>query len=93
MEFQIGKYKYRTKELNAVEAFAMRTRLVFDDFDGSLEAINLVLEHLEVEIAGQWLPVKEKGKEIYYPDVLLKDYAGVRELVTRYLNDYFKPLF
>ena len=64
MEFQIGKYKYRTKELNAVEAFAMRTRLVFDDFDGSLEAINLVLEHLEVEIAGQWLPVKEKGKEM-----------------------------
>lgn len=93
MQFKIGNFNYRTKEINAIEAFAMRTRLVFDDFDSSMEAINLVLEHLEVEVAGQWLPVKEKGKNNYLPDALTKDFNGVKELVTKYLNEYFKPLF
>lgn len=95
MEFNIKALPndFRIAKMNAIEALAMRSVIDFDNFESTYKMLTLIIEHIEVRFDDKWLPVKEKGKEIYYPVGIEDNIFALNELVEVFLNDYFKPLF
>ena len=95
MEFKIKSLDndFRIMNMNAIEALALRSVLDFDNFDTTLNMLNIIIEHIEVRLEDKWLPVKEKGKDIFYPNEIENNVFALNELVDVFLNDYFKPLF
>lgn len=83
----------RIKKLNAIEALAFRSVINFDDFDASVNMMKKILECYEVKIGDEWFPIKEKGKEIYYPAEIENDIETINTLVANFLQGYLKPLF
>lgn len=95
MEFQIKALDnvFRVKKMNAIEALALRTCTDVDDFDKTTKTFSTILEHLEVKCGEQWLPVKEKNANVYYPAGLEDNVDACNELIDAFLNQYFWPLF
>ena len=95
MEFNIKTLPndFRIAKMNALEALAMRSVIDFDNFESTYKMLTLIIEHIEVRLDDKWLPVKEKGRDIYYPVGIEDNIYALNELVEVFLNDYFKPLF
>lgn len=94
-EFTIDslEYNFRIKKLNAIEALALRSQIDFSS-TSSVEALYYqILEKIEVHVANQWLPVKEAGKNIFYPADIENDIVAVQELIKYFINEYLMPLF
>lgn len=95
MTFTIENFdgEFRFAKMNAIEALALRTIINFDDFDMSVKMIDTILEKIEVNCGSDWLPVKEKAHNVYYPVGIENNVFAINELVEKFLNDYLKPLF
>lgn len=91
-EIQIKENIFRIKQMNAIELLSLRPQLSFEDYDSTYTLYNLLLEKLEVEINGKWLPVKEKGRDIYYPKNIENDFETLEKLTT-FMLDYLKQVF
>ena len=95
MEFKIKSLEndFRIKKMNALEALALRNVIDFDNFETTLKMLNVVVEHIEVKCGDNWLPVKETGRDIFFPIGIEENVLALNEIVNVFLNDYFKPLF
>ena len=95
MEFKIKSLEndFRIKKMNALEALALRNVIDFDNFETTLKMLNVVVEHVEVKCGDNWLPVKETGRDIFFPVGIEENVLALNEIVNVFLNDYFKPLF
>lgn len=95
MEFKIKSLgnDFRIKKMNALEALALRNVIDFDDFETTLKMLNVIVEHIEVKCEDTWLPVKETGRDVFFPVGIEDNMLALNELVNVFLNDYFKPLF
>lgn len=95
MEFKIDgyDYKFRVREMNAIEALALQTQVDFKSYDKSLTLFCSILECLEVKCDKEWLPVKTKGVNVFYPAGVENDVNLIKRLVETFMRDYFKPLF
>lgn len=94
-EFKIKDYEYmfRIKDMNAIEALALRAQISNDSFEKTVHFFNLVLEHIEVEFNGKWMPVKTKDMEVYYPAGIERNMNAIQELIEHFTVDFLKPLF
>lgn len=95
-EFQIKarpNLKFRVGKIGAVEMLALQTQIDFKSLVQTETVFNFIFEHIEVEIAGKWIPVKEKNREVYYPVDLEEDMNALHELLFYFLNNVVKPLF
>ena len=94
-EFKIthSSETFRVKKMNAIEALALQSQIDFDSVESTEKLYNAILERLEVKVNDQWLPVKEKGRNIYYPDGIENCVNVIQELIHHFLYDYLKPLF
>ena len=81
-------FNFRVKELNAIDAFALRLQLKFNDYETAKRATALILSNLEVEIKGNWLPVKEGDS--YYPVEIANDANAIDELCSKFLISFSK---
>lgn len=86
LEFRVGK-------ISAVEMLGLQTQINFNSLTQTETVFTFILEHIEVNIAGVWTPVKEKGRDIYMPLNLEENLIALQELVIYFLNNVMKPLF
>lgn len=85
--------EFRVKKISPTTLLALQVTLDFNDLSKTQSLMNFILEHIEVNINGQWVQFKEIGRDVYYPVGIEKDLSFLTELVTKFLNDYLKPLF
>ena len=88
----IKEHNYRIKKMNAIEMLAIQSQISFDSADESYACYSQILERCEVQCNDKWLPVKEKGKEIYYPAGLENDLSTV-QLIIKHFIDWLKDVF
>ena len=64
-EFRIKSYdgEFRIKKMNAIELLGIRSQIDFDNLDSAIEFFKIALEHIEVKIGNDWVPVKMKNRE------------------------------
>ena len=91
-EFEINSLHYRVKKMNAIEMLAIQSQISFDSADESYACYSQILERCEVQCNDKWLPVKEKGKEIYYPAGLEDDLETVQIIIKHFIN-WLKDVF
>lgn len=85
-------HEYRIKKMNAIELMAMQSQMSFKSYETTQNFYKLLLENMEVCINEKWLPVKEKGREVYYPDKIDEDIEGIEQLLS-YYSKYLKSVF
>lgn len=89
-----SKLNFRVAKMNAIEALAFRNMIAdTESFDKYVTFFDTILEKIEVEVNGQWLPVKEKNRNIYYPSGIEDDYQAIQELVAYFINTFLKAVF
>lgn len=95
MEFKIKSRNevFRIKQMNAIETLALNTQISFQNIEKTTQLFNIVLERIEVKCGNDWLPVKEKGQDIFYPAGIENDVHAIDELITYFMNEYLKPIF
>lgn len=86
--------KFRNKELSPLKVLALQTQIDFGNMEKVEGLFSFILENTEVSVNGyDWVPVKEKGREIYYPSDIEKNLNNLNEIVLTFLNEVIKPLF
>ena len=53
----------------------------------------MIFEHMLVKVGEKWLPVKEKDKDIWWPENLQEDYFGMMKLVNWFVAEVIFPVF
>ena len=91
-EIQIKENIFRIKQMNAIEMLAMRTQINFASFDTAKTLYSTLLELVEVQVNDKWLPVKTKGRDIYYPAGIEHDVEAIETILDTVL-EYFKNVF
>lgn len=98
-EFQIESlpdYTFRVKKMRAVEINAMKLYFDPDDINKLIVCQDYALQHLEVNIKGQWLPVEKvekNGEFTYWPGNLEDDDTAIQELFKWFLNNVVYAVF
>lgn len=94
-EFKIEGYDFtfRIKTMNAIEAFAIQSQFDFRDLKRATNLINVVLEHIEIKVKDQWLPVKMEGRNVFVPESIESDVHLLRELMNFFSDKYLDGLF
>ena len=86
------EHEFRLKKMNAIELMAMQTQMSFKSYEAAEKFYKTLLEKMEVKINDKWVPVKEEGREIYYPDGIENDVEGIGNILT-YCSQYLKEVF
>lgn len=91
-EFKLSTFNqtFRIKKLNAIEIFAIKTQIDFDNFKSALDTFNLILENVEVKLDDNWLPVKDRSN--YYPLGIEDDIVAIDEISAQFMKQ-FKEVF
>lgn len=92
-EIKIGEFVYRIRKMNAIEFLALKEKMDFSSVETTERMFKNVLEKLEVHMNNdQWLPVKEKDQEIYYPAGIEDDIDTMNRLL-QFGMEYIKSVF
>ena len=89
---KIDKNEFRIKKMNAIEVISFRSLMDFKSLEKVTNFFKTVLECIEVKVGDDWLPVKEKNREVYYPNGVENDINLIDELLNyfqRYLEEVF----
>lgn len=84
---------YRICKMNAIEALALRSASDMNTVEGAKQFFTDVLERLEVQAGEKWLPVKQAGMNVYLPEGIENDFAGVQALVEFFMKEFLTPFF
>ena len=85
--------QYRFKDISPLKMLALQTSIDFDNMDKMEKLYAFILENTEVNIAGTWTQVKEKGRDVYYPINFDKEVNAMMEICVTFLNEVLKPVF
>ena len=88
----IKEHEYRIKKMNAIELLSMQSQISFKSAKQSQACYSQMLERIEVKCQENWLPVKEEGKEIYYPNGIEFDLESIQELISFFMK-WLKEVF
>lgn len=89
---KIDKNEFRVKKMNAIEVISFRSLMDFSSLDRVSSFFKTILENIEVRINDDWLPVKEKNREVYYPNGIENDIKVIDKLLN-YFQSYLKEVF
>jgi len=98
-EFQIESlpdYSFRTKKMRATEINAMKIYFDTEDIEKLVKAQDYALQHLEVNIKGQWLQVQKQeknGEFTYWPGNLEDNVNATQELFNWFLSNVVFAVF
>lgn len=90
---QFPESEFKIGHLPATELMALQTQLDFNSFEKSNVAFTYMLEHMLVRVGEDWLPVKEKGEEIFYPNGIEENLTALKELTRHFMKEVIVPLF
>ena len=54
---------------------------------------DFVLENTQIRVNDKWFPVKEKGRDIYYPERLAQEYDSIYTIFDKFLEVVITPFF
>lgn len=89
---KIGKNEFRVRQMNAIEIISFRSLMDFSSLDGVSSFFKTILENIEVKVGDKWLPVKEKNREVYYPNGIENDIKVIDKLLN-YFKSYLGEVF
>lgn len=94
-EFTIEQRKetFRVAKLSPTSLLALNMQMDFGDFAKTEATMSFIFEHLEVKVGDGWLPVKEKGRDIYWPKDLGDDFRALGALFAYFVREVLGPLF
>lgn len=93
IEFEVNEYKLRFKDMNPITLLAMQTLLDMKTMKKTEELFTIVLENTEVEIAGTYVPLKAKGRNVYLPENIDKDFDTLNTILSKFIELVLTPLF
>ena len=93
VEFELQGLKFRPKNMSPGEVLGLEAVVQLTDADKATTMFNTIMEKTEVEIAGVWVPLKEKGVEVYHPDNIKDDIHLLYDVCTTFMLTVIKPLF
>lgn len=79
--------------LSATQVLSFNTLIDYETFEQSEKSFSFVFEHTMVKINNEWLPLKEKDMEVYYPIDIEEDLHSLQEIFMAFVNNVLKPLF
>jgi hypothetical protein len=88
----INNNNYRIKKMNAIELLSMQSQISFKSAKQTQECYEQMLERIEVQCQDKWLPVKEEGKRVYYPNGIEFDLESIQELIAFFMK-WLKEVF
>lgn len=93
--FRIEGYDndFRIAQMPATEIMALRAIVDFDEFEKTAKLFKYALEHIELRAADEWIPVKEKDEDVYYPKGIDEDVESMDALLQQFMSQVIKPLF
>ena len=89
---KIKSNEFRIRKMNAIEVISFRSLMDFKTLDSVNGFLKTVLENIEVKIGDEWLPVKEKNREVYYPNGIENDIKAIDKLLN-YFQSYLGEVF
>lgn len=92
-QFKVGSLDLRPKMMSATEMLGLESVIETGDADKAQRMYETILEKIEVEIAGVWVPLKEKGVDVYHPANLAEEPATLYKIATAFLTKVLFPVF
>lgn len=89
----INQFTFRIKPMNAIDALSFKVIANLRDFATTQAFFNTVLENVEVATADQWLAVKTKGRNTYYPAGIEDDGDMISQLIDFFVKNFATPFF
>lgn len=83
----------RYKQISPIKLLGLQSTINFDDVNKASSFFQFVLENTEVNISGTWLPVKEKDREVYYPQGIEEDLTFLLSICTNFIKEVLQPTF
>ena len=93
LEVKGTKYVFRFKQMSPAKMIALGYQMKLSDVERTETLSREVLENTEFKTETEWLPVKEKDKETYWPMSLEKDYLACKKIVDIFILDILLPVF
>lgn len=96
VEFKIknrANNEFKFAGITAPELLSINTKINFDDGAQDENVFTWVLEHTQVKIGNDWLPVKEKGMDAYYPVDIEEDIISLYQIFTEFVHIVVMPVF
>lgn len=98
-QFEVEGYsqKISIPRISGPKVLAMSTVFFKARSDNDIESWDTIytfcLEHSFIEVGGKLVPIKEKGKEIYWPQNLADDLKFQRAVCSIFLSRVFETVF
>ena len=96
MEFNVAskpELTFRFKKISPVKLLAMQSIVDFNDFEKSEKLYSFILENTEVNVSGTWLNVKEKGRDVYFPQGIESEMQVLMDIAVQFVKDVITPVF
>ena len=84
---------FRVSRISPVEMLAILPQIDFDNMGKTETLYTFCLEHVEVLQGDKWVPVKAKGRDVYFPIGIEEDYTSLNKLVHYIVNEVIWPAF
>lgn len=93
-EFTIKSLDFplRIKSISGIRVLAILS-MPTKTMEQNEEYIKTILEATEVKIADKWLPVKEEGVEVYYPDGIEDNIPAINEIGAYFNGKFLTSVF
>lgn len=85
--------EFRFKKISPVKILSLSTELGKQNLVSNEEVFTIILENTEVNILGQWAPVKEKDKEVYWPANIEENPSMLQDIITKFIRTVLLPVF
>ncbi|MCI6330191.1 MAG: hypothetical protein MR775_05145 [Erysipelotrichaceae bacterium] len=95
-EFTINSMKdttFRVAAVSPVDMLAISYQVNLENYAMTKTTLLFALENLEVKVGDKWLPVKVKGREVYQPLGIDKNFVALNELFMWFLSEVITKLF
>lgn len=93
LEVEGMKHVFRFKKMSPAKMIALGYQMKLSDVERTETLSKEVLENTEFKTETEWLPVKEKDKEVYWPMSLENDYLACKNLVDLFILEVLLPVF
>jgi len=84
-------FKFRVGKILPTQMLALNTFVDFKNFEKTEYIFNFILEHVEVNVAGQWTQVKEQ--DTYMPVGIEDNFKALEQIEYYFLQEVLMPLF
>lgn len=92
-KLECSDLNFRLRQMNAIELLALRSTMSNKSFADAKTSFNTLLEMVEVQFDGQWMPVKEQNAEVYFPAGIENDVDVISSLIQYIMSTFILPVF